>query len=627
MNYLSVENLAKSFDENILFENLTFGLAQGQKAALVGVNGSGKSTLLKIIAGQESQDKGQVSVRKDLKISYLPQNPEFTPGLTVLQSIFDHDSEELGLIKEYELELLRSQLYPEKENQLPELIEKMNQLNVWEYEHQVKELLGKLGIEDFEKKIEQLSGGQLKRVAIAQSLVIKPDLLILDEPTNHLDIDIIEWLESYLSLQNMTLLLVTHDRYFLDKVSNTILEISSAGVKSYAGNYGEYLNKKEQEQSELNQQVSKAKNLFKKELEWIRRQPKARGTKAKYRVDAFDDIKKTAHQKTTEDKLEINLSNQRQGKKILELHHLGFSYDSKIILKDFSYTFKRKDRIGIIGKNGAGKSTLLNIILGLIRPNSGKIEVGQTTNFGYYSQEHYEFDPNQKVIDSVLEIAEFIKLDDGNQISASQLLNQFLFPPAKQHQLIAKLSGGERRRLQLLRTLISNPNFLVFDEPTNDLDIMTLNVLEDYLANYSGCLMIVSHDRYFMDRLVDHLFVMEGSGIIRDFPGNYTDFRSSAIFKSTDDLKNESKDKAEGKQKSKSKEVQNKLSYNEKREFEELTNDLPKLELTKTKLENELNSLTDFEELNKVSLKLKELSQEIDEKEMRWLELSERNEK
>jgi len=626
MNFLSVENLAKSFDENILFENLTFGMEQGQKAALVGVNGSGKSTLLKIISGQESQDKGQVSVRKDIKISYLPQNPEFTSGLTVLQSIFDHDSEELGLIKEYELELLRSQLYPEKENQLPELIEKMNQLNVWEYEHQVKELLGRLGIEDFEKKIDQLSGGQLKRVAIAQSLVIKPDLLILDEPTNHLDIDIIEWLESYLSLQNMTLLIVTHDRYFLDKVSNTILEISSVGVKSYSGNYGEYLNKKEQEENELNQQVSKAKNLFKKELDWIRRQPKARGTKAKYRVDAFDDIKKVAHQKTTEEKLEINLSNQRQGKKILELHHLGFSYDSNIILKDFSYTFKRKDRIGIIGKNGAGKSTLLNIILGLIKPDSGKMEVGQTTNFGYYSQEHYEFDPNQKVIDSVLEIAEYIKLDDGNQISASQLLNQFLFPPAKQHQLISKLSGGERRRLQLLRTLISNPNFLVFDEPTNDLDIMTLNVLEDYLANYTGCLMIVSHDRYFMDRLVDHLFVMEGNGMIRDFPGNYTDFRSSDLYRSKEELKKESREKAEVKQKYKDKEVQNRLSYNEKREFEKLTNELPKLEHAKAKLENELNSLSDFEELNKVSLKLKELSQEIDEKEMRWLELSERNE-
>lgn len=626
MNYLSVEGVSKSFNEKLLFEDIFLGLDQGQKAALVGVNGCGKSTLLKIIGGYENQDRGVVSFRKGIRVSFLEQNPHFDPEDSILEAVFSEDIEELKVIRDYESALLKSQLDPNNAPDLTELIEKIDQLNAWEYEHQIKELLGRLGLHDLDQKIMQLSGGQKKRVAIAQALVVKPDLLILDEPTNHLDVEVIEWLENYLASQNLTLLMVTHDRYFLDRVTNEIFELENGNIYSYEGNYSQFLEKKAEREANEMANVEKAKNLLRKELDWMRRQPKARGTKAKYRVDAFYDLKDKAGKKVKQDQLDINLTGERQGKKILELHHLNHSFDDKPILKDFNYTFKRRDRVGIVGPNGVGKSTFLNIMTGDLKIDSGKIEVGQTTSFGYYTQEEEVFDDQKKVIEIITDVAEIIKTDNGSTITASQLLNQFLFPPKMQHQYVGKLSGGEKRRLQLLRVLMENPNFLIFDEPTNDLDIMTLNVLEDYLESYGGCLLIVSHDRYFMDRLVDHLFVMEGQGKVADFPGNYSDYREkhglpTLTTQEKSIEKTEEKTQTHKSQKIKS----NKLSYKEKREFELLDSELPELESEKKQLNEQLNKENDYKKLQELGEKLEEINKKIEEKEMRWLELSERD--
>ena len=626
MNYLSVEGLTKSYDEKQLFENISFGLDQGQKAALVGVNGVGKSTLLKVIAGKEAPDKGMVSFRKGLVVAMLAQHPDFNPEEKIIEAVFSEEKETLNVIRDYELAIHKSEVDPENAPDITPLIEKMDALNAWEYEHQIKAILGQLGIDDFEQKMSDLSGGQKKRVALAQALVVKPDFLILDEPTNHLDLEIIEWLENYLATANLTLLMVTHDRYFLDRVTNEIIEIDRGAITRYKGNYGQFLEKKAERMEIEAASIDKAKNLFKTELEWMRRQPKARGTKAKYRVDAFEDVKAKAHSGIVARKMEVNLSGERQGKKILELEHVFKSYDGLHLLDDFSYVFKRKEKAGIIGPNGVGKSTFLNILAQKIEPDSGKIEVGQTTKFGYYTQDETIFDPNKKVLDIVKEVAEYITLENGSEISASQLLNQFMFPPKMQHNFVGKLSGGEKRRLQLLSVLMANPNFLILDEPTNDLDITTLNVLEDYLQNFAGCLLIVSHDRYFMDRLVDHLFVFEGAGKIRDFPGNYTDYREK-----------EGVPVAELKQKDRRQTVSNrqtppkdpgtrpgrKLSYNEQRELDQLDKEIPRLEKEKTQLQEAMNQETAYDKLQELSGKLQALESELDEKEMRWLELSE----
>ena len=527
MNYLSVERLTKSFDEKQLFEEITFGLDQGQKAALVGVNGCGKSTLLKVIAGLLYPNSGEVTFRKGISLSILTQNPEFADDDTVMQAVFSKDREELKAIRNYESALLKMEKNPEAGVDLSPFIEQMDALNAWDYEHQVKEILGKLGIHTLDQKMGELSGGQKKRVALAQCLVVKPHVLILDEPTNHLDLEIIEWLEEYLATQNLTLLMVTHDRYFLDRVTNEILEIDAGQIFKYHGNYSDFLQQKSDREEQQAVTVGKAKNLLKKELEWMRRQPKARGTKAKYRIDAFYDVKEKASQTVNKSEMEVNLKSDRQGKKIMEIKHISKIFDDKKVIDDFSYVFQRKERIGIVGANGAGKSTFLNILTQNLTPDLGELDIGQTTKFGYYTQDEAVFDPQMKVIEVVKEVAEFIQLADGSEVSASNLLTQFLFLPSVQYNLVGKLSGGEKRRLQLLRVLMANPNFLLLDEPTNDLDIMTLNVLEDYLDKFDGCLMIVSHDRYFMDKLVDHLFVFEGQGIIRDFPGNYTDYRAT----------------------------------------------------------------------------------------------------
>ena len=621
MNYLSVENLAKSFDEKQLFEDLTFGLEQGQKTALVGVNGCGKSTLLKVISGLEAQDRGTVSMRKGIVVSMLRQHPNFEEDATILESIFAEDQEQLNVIRDYELAMYKTEKDPENAPDLSHVLERMDALNAWDYEHQIKELLGKLGIQDFQQKMNELSGGQKKRVALAQALVIQPDLLILDEPTNHLDIEVIEWLENYLATQNLTLLMVTHDRYFLDKVTNEILEIDFGKVHRYKGNYSQFLEQKAERMAIEQASVDKAKNTYKTELEWMRRQPKARGTKAKYRVEAFDEVKEKAHSSRKKDEMELNLRGQRQGKKILEMEKVTKTYDGKVMLDAFDYVFKRGERVGIIGKNGVGKSTFLNLVANKIQPDTGSMNYGQTTKIGYYTQDEAIFDPNKKVLDLVKEVAEFIKVADGSEISASTLLNQFLFPPKMQYNFVGKLSGGEKRRLQLMRMLIANPNFLILDEPTNDFDITTLNVLEDYLEKFTGCVMIVSHDRYFMDRLVDHLFVFKGEGKIKDFPGNYSDFRNTGQPMTRiggQEVKKEAKVvQTESNPKTK------KISFKEKHEFKTLEKEMPELEQTKEQLLTTINEEREYEKLESLGKELRKIEEQLEEKEMRWLELSE----
>lgn len=624
MNYLSVENLSKSFDEKVLFEKLTFGLEQGQKAALVGINGCGKSTLLRIIAGKETPNTGLISFRKGLRVSMLTQNPVFEDNATILQAVFSENIAELNAIRDYEMALLQMEMHPERETDISPFIEQIDSLNAWEYEHQVKQVLGKLGIHDLEQKLGTLSGGQRKRVAIAQALVVKPDVLILDEPTNHLDLEIIEWLENYLATQNMTLLMVTHDRYFLDRVTNEILELENGEMYRYKGNYSAFLEMKAEREQQEAASVEKAQNLMRKELDWMRRQPKARGTKAKYRVEAFYDLKDKASKKTEAAEMEVNLKGERQGKKILEVHHMRKSYGDRTIVADFSYVFRQKERVGIIGSNGAGKSTFLNLITGKLASDNGKIDPGQTTKFGYYTQEEALFKPEMKVLDVVKEIAEVIKLADGSEVTASQLLNQFLFPPKAQYNTVGKLSGGEKRRLQLLRVLMGNPNFLILDEPTNDFDITTLNVLEDYLDRFEGCLMVVSHDRYFMDRLVDHLFIFEGDGKIRDFPGNYTDYREKegspvpmtptkkSEFISADNPIEKPKPNAD------------KLSYKEKQAFEELEKTMASLEKKVAELSEKILHEKQYEKLMDLGNQIEKLKTELEEKELMWLEFSER---
>jgi ATP-binding cassette subfamily F protein uup len=622
MNYLSVEQLSKSYNEQALFDDLTFGISQGQKVALVGKNGCGKSTLLKIIGGIESADNGRVVFRKGIKLSFLTQNPEFSSHQTVRDYIFDQDNELLSTVSEYE-EFLENKDSDVASKQYQRLINKMDALSAWDFESQVKQILGKLGIHDLGLYIDELSGGQRKRVALAAALVEKPDFLILDEPTNHLDIEVIEWLEKYLSSQTMSLLLVTHDRYFLEGVTNEIIEIDDQTIYSYKGNYSFYLEKKSERKSQEAIDVSKAKNLLVKELEWLRRMPKARGTKAKYRIDATHDLMDVAAKDLQESSLTLKIRTKRQGKKILELHHLSKAFDGVKFLNDFSYIFKRKDRIGIVGKNGSGKTTLLNVITGVLLLNGGEVVLGETTQFGYYKQEEVSYPAGTRVIDVVKEVAEVVKLSDGATITAAQFLNHFLFPHEMHLTPVEKLSGGEKRRLQLLRVLIQTPNFLILDEPTNDLDILTMNVLEDYLANFEGTLIIVSHDRYFMDKLAEHLFVFKGDAEISDFPGNYSDYRNNIdqLEQEANKKQNKAKDKKVSKSKS---EQKKKLSFREKKEFESLEEQIKELEIKKEAIINEMNEgASNHEKMIGWSKEIEKLTSLIEEKEFRWLELSE----
>lgn len=628
MNYLSVEALTKSYGERTLFEAIAFGLEQGQKAALVGVNGCGKSTLLKILAGEETPDSGSFSFNKEIRVAFLSQNPAFDEGDTAFEAIFYAPHKPLQVIKEYEWLSNKGEMNEQEMERFQQLMVAMDDGQLWDYESQVKQILGQLGITRFDQKIQDMSGGQRKRVALARELIVQPDLLLLDEPTNHLDLEVIEWLENYLSTSTMTLLMVTHDRYFLDRVCNTICEIEDQQLYQYAGNYTYYLEKKAEREASQRAEVDKARNLMRKELDWMRRQPKARGTKAKYRVEAFHDLKDKASQNLRKEAVEMDVKGRRLGGKILEMEHVGFAYGELPIVKNFSHKFVKGERLGIVGPNGVGKSTFLEILTTKLNPDKGEIDKGLNTVFGFYTQEPLEYKPEQKVIDLVKSVAEHFEQADGSQLSASQFLNKFLFPPKKQHDFIEKLSGGEKRRLQLLMVLIQNPNFLILDEPTNDLDIVTLNVLEEFLDSYKGCLLLVSHDRYFMDRLVDHLLVFEGQGVIRDFPGNYTDYREWKKEQDREaqrEAKKEEKAAPAPKPEKPKANTSAKLSYKEKREMEQLEEEMPKLQAQKQELEAKLakgeGSPDEFIAWGKT---LEELNDALDEKEMRWLELSER---
>jgi len=614
MNYLSVENLAKSFVDKTLFEGVTFGLDQGQKTAIVGINGAGKSTLFNILIGKETADSGNFNFNKQVKVRMLAQEPVITDHHSILDYVLSGDDEVSKTVRGYE-----HALTSENQDDLDHWLEKMESLHAWDFESQAKQILGKLGIHDLETPADTLSGGQQKRVALAKLLIEQPDLLLLDEPTNHLDLEVIEWLEQYLAQQKMSLLLVTHDRYFLEAVTNDILELDNGTIYRYKGSYSYYLEKKIERDLNEARIVEKAKNLMRKELEWMRRQPKARTTKAKYRIDAFDDLEKTAKGRASAKEVEIGLSGRRLGKKILEIDHLSKSYPNKPLISDFSYTFKRGDRIGIIGNNGSGKTTFLKLITKLIEADAGTIVQGETVVFGYYTQDTLTFNPENKVIDVIKNVAEVIELADGRQVTASQLLNQFNFSPEKQYDFVKKLSGGEKRRLQLLKVLMGNPNFLILDEPTNDLDLITLNTLEDYLEQFSGCLVVVSHDRYFIDRLVDHLFVFDGRGNISDIQGNFTDYRSSGKHKEITKIQKTAK-----REDSKIKSNKKKLSYNEQRELDGLEKEIAALEMEQDTLNEKLSQADqEYTKLVDWGKRLKEVKATITEKEDRWLELSE----
>lgn len=626
MNYLSAENISKSFGDKWLFKGITLGLSRGDKVALIGANGTGKTTLMTILAGLTPPDEGVVSTRKEIRVGYLDQAPDFDHELPIIEVLFAGKNPVAAAVKEYERALLSGD-----DDALSNAIELVDSLEAWDFEARVKEILGKLGLYDVDAKIGTLSGGQRKRVALAKVLIESPDLVILDEPTNHLDLSMVEWLENYLNTQNTTLLLVTHDRYFLDTVCNTIVELDNGTLFTYKGNYAYFLEKKADREANEASEIDKARNLYRKELDWIRRQPKARGTKAKYRVDAFEDTKEKAQQRKYDNQMALNIKMTRLGSKIVELNSVGKRFGDKTIVDNFLYTFKKGDRIGIVGKNGAGKSTLLNMITGELRPDNGQVVRGDTVQFGYYQQSDLQYRDGQRVVDWVKDVAEVIRLGTGQTVTASQYLQAFLFPPHKQGTLIEKLSGGEKRRLQLLRVMMEEPNFLILDEPTNDLDITTLNVLEEFLMNFPGCLLIVSHDRYFLDRLVDHLFVFEDNGHIRDFPGNYTDYRNFLA-------ENKESNAGNGKQSI----VQNsplnttvaiqtavatskrKLSFKEQKELENLEAEMAKLEVKKVDVVDKLNVGSEsHEELIRWAKELERLNAELEEKEMRWLELSE----
>lgn len=618
MNYLSVENLTKSFGDRILFEDLTFGIDQGQKVAIVAKNGNGKTTLLRCLLGQEPYDDGRVVFRNDMRIAFMEQSETLVPTNTILEEVFSHDLPELKAVKAYNYAMRM-----EDETLIEASFEKITELNAWDIEVKVHQILSVLKLEDTDQLIDSLSGGQKKRVALAKVLIAEPDFLILDEPTNHLDLDMIEWLEEYLSKSSSTILMVTHDRYFLEVVCDTVLELEDKTIYKYKGNFSYFLEKKAEREEQRDATISKAKNQFRKELDWMRRQPKARGTKQKARIEAFHDTKKIAKQHIDKDELEIPIKMERLGTKILEIHHLGKAFGTTKILNDFSYTFKRQERLGIVGNNGTGKSTFLNMILGEEEVDKGKIVVGETVVFGYYNQELIVCDDDQKVIDVIRDIAEFIPLEKGRQMSAAQFLEKFLFPRDMHYNFVHKLSGGEKRRLKLMTVLMSNPNFLILDEPTNDLDIFVMSVLEDYLRSFQGCLIVVSHDRYFMDKMVDHLFVFEGGGEIKDILGNYTVYRKSKLTDIRNEKRQEPKKEEPIKVTSPNKEKK-KLSYKEKAEFDSLEKELEILEEEKKGLTVVLsNGNATSEELMTAGARISEVVSELETKSDRWLELSE----
>ena len=587
--FIDVQNVSKAFGAHVLFKNLSFSIAEGQRVGLIARNGTGKTTLLSIVSGHESCDSGNIIFRNGIKVGYLEQTPKFDANDTVLDACFNHQGEEEKVLK-------------------------------------AKQVLTQLHIDDLCQKIGELSGGQQKRVALANVLITEPDLLILDEPTNHLDLEMIEWLEGYLQRGNKTLLMVTHDRFFLDNVCDTILELDDNTIYTYRGNYAYYLEKRQERINKTNAEIQRANNLYRRELEWMRRQPQARGHKAKYREDAFVELERKAHQRIEERQVRLKSKNVYIGSKIFECQYVSKAFENKVILKDFYYNFARFEKMGIIGNNGAGKSTFIKLLLGLVQPDNGKFDIGETVRFGYFSQEGLLFDEQQKVIDVITDIAEYVDLGAGKHLTASQLLQFFLFTPEQQHNYVYKLSGGERRKLHLCTVLMRNPNFLVLDEPTNDLDIQTLQVLEEYLQDFPGCVIIVSHDRYFMDKVVDHLLVFKGDGVVKDFPGNYTQYRewSSLQTKEEQAQKAALNSKREIEKKTRNNTTRTKKTYKEKIEFEQLEKDIAALEAEQKRIENALCGGTiSVEEITEMSKRLPIIKDEIDEKSMRWLELSE----
>ena len=615
--YLQVENLTKSFGDLVLFNGISFGIAEGQRIGLIAKNGSGKTTLLNILAGKEGYDEGKITFRRDLRVGYLEQSPKYPEELTVLEACFYHGNSTVELIKEYE----RCMETPGNLG-MDELLVRMEHEKAWDYERRAKQILSQLKIRDFSQKIGHLSGGQLKRVALANILITEPDLLILDEPTNHLDLDMTEWLEEYLNRGSLSLLMVTHDRYFLDCVCSEIIEIDNRQLYSYKGNYSYYLEKRQERIEATNAEIARANNLYRTELEWMRRMPQARGHKARYREEAFYELEKVAKQRTYDANVKLDVKASYIGSKIFESDHLCKHFGDLKILDDFSYIFARYEKMGIVGNNGTGKSTFIKILMGLEKPDSGTLDIGETVRFGYYSQEGLQFNEQMKVIDVITDIAEVIELGNGKRLTASQFLQHFLFTPETQHSYVYKLSGGERRRLYLCTVLMRNPNFLVLDEPTNDLDIVTLQVLEEYLQNFKGCVIVVSHDRYFMDKVVDHLLVFKGQGDIRDFPGNYSDYRDWKLAKAEHE-KEAAKPKEEKTQRVRLNDKR-RMTFKERKEFEQLEKEIAALEEEKKQIEEALCSGTlSVDELTEKSKRLPLLNDELDEKTMRWLELSE----
>ena len=643
---LQVENRTKSFGDLVLFDNLSFGIGEGDRVGLIAKNGTGKTTLLNILTGHEDYDSGTITFRRDLKVAYLEQSPKFPTGSTVLEACFLSDSPVVRAIAAYEKALQQSATGANEEI-LQEAMTRMDQLGAWNYETRIKQILSRLNINDFDQPTDKLSGGQAKRVALANALITEPDLLILDEPTNHLDLEMTAWLEEYLAKTKLTLLMVTHDRYFLDQVCTEILEIDHRHCYSYKGNYSYYLEKRQERIDAAEAQRDSDRNLYRKELEWMRRQPQARGTKSRARIESFYELEERLRKEREAGKVRLDVKAAYIGKKIFEVKELSKRFGDKIILDHFSYTFSRYEKMGIIGNNGTGKSTFIKMLLGIVPPDSGTIDIGETVRFGYYSQEGIQFDENAKVIDVVTEIAENIELSDGRRMSASQFLQYFLFTPQTQYNFVSKLSGGERRRLYLCTILMRNPNFLVLDEPTNDLDIVTLQVLEEYLQSYSGCLIVISHDRYFMDKVPDHLLVFEGNGKIKDFPAGYSRYLEWKQLKESEEAQAAAKnapknlnatktgnnnraesttDQAQEGTKGNSNRTAKprKLSFNEKREMEQLEKLIPELEAEKAALEAEMSSGTlPIDELTAKSVRISELIDQIDSASMRWLELSE----
>ncbi|MDT7829840.1 ABC-F family ATP-binding cassette domain-containing protein [Pricia sp. S334] len=621
MNLVSVENISKSYGELVLFEDLSFGINKDQKIALIAKNGTGKTSILNILSGADTPDSGQVNYRKSIRMSFLEQEPDLDPKLSVEETIFASDNEILSVIHRYEKALEN----PENADAYQSAFEAMERFNAWDFETLYKQVLFKLRLEDLNAKVGKLSGGQKKRLALANALINKPDLLVLDEPTNHLDLEMIEWLEAYFAKENMTLFMVTHDRFFLERVCNEILELENGQLYPYKGNYSYYLEKKEARLEQEAAEQQKSEQLFKKELSWMRKQPKARTTKSKSRIDDFQEIKAKAGQRRKEHEVQLEINMERVGSKILELHKISKSYPDKPILDQFDYTFTKGERVGIIGKNGTGKSTFLNILTGAVQPDAGKVVVGDTIKFGYYTQAGIKIKKGQKVIDVIRDFGDFIPLKKGRQISAQQLLERFLFDRKKQYDFVDKLSGGERKRLYLCTVLIQNPNFLILDEPTNDLDIVALNVLESFLLDFPGCLIVVSHDRYFMDKIVDHLFVFRGNAVVEDFPGNYSDYRAYEDSKIIEKRKESSVSRGPAEADTTATSIENKapLTYQEKKEHKNLEKDIHKLEKKKTKAQQEFaNPDLSGEDIDRLSIALQEIVDEIDDKTERWFELS-----